>query len=69
MSYKKYDFLTFICVVVGALFFWLIKGMKSKFDHEMSSYKDLDSQYYRNLIVGGIIIFCIISILIGYNQH
>jgi len=48
---------------LGGLFFWILKGFKTKFSVELS-----DKYLKRNLITGGIIVLIVVFSLIKYEQ-
>ena len=57
----------FVLVNIGAVVFWLLKGMKTTFEFESSRRTDNDLKYYRNLLTGLFIFiaaFVIIEIIL-----
>ncbi len=54
---------SFIFIVVGAFFFWMIKGFKGKFDDEMTRVNESSTKDLRNFITGLIIIIGITYLL------
>ena len=60
---------TFIFVFLGAAFFWIVKGLKTKFSDEFSGIQDTDYKFYRNLIVGmAIIVFFTFIVVSIFNN-
>lgn len=43
---------TLIFVFLGSVFFWIVKGFRTKFSDEFSGVRDNDYKFYRNLITG-----------------
>jgi hypothetical protein len=58
-------FLTFFFTLLGALAFWLLKGMNTPFNNEASGRLDSDFKYYRNLFTG-IFLFTILFFILKY---
>jgi hypothetical protein len=60
--------LTLIFTVTGAFIIWVIKGMKTPFDNEMSRRLDNDVKFYRNLFTGMLFFIFLIFIFEWINS-
>lgn len=56
---------SFLIRVIGAFFFWAIKGFKGKFDDEMTGINDSSGKDFRNVIVGFVLI--LITVFLFFN--
>jgi hypothetical protein len=53
----------FLLTFIGAVAFWLVKGMKTDLDSEMSRRMDKDFKYYRNLATGFLIVLLFLALI------
>ena len=63
VTFEQMRIVSFLCVYLGALFFWLINGRKQPFETETSGIHDIDFMYWRNFATGAIILIGFAEIL------